>query len=63
MEIAKNKIVPHPLVRIKPGDIVWTWCGKCMDRTDHIYCPGEASEYQCTRCRERRDRGETPKIF
>jgi hypothetical protein len=22
---------------IKPGDVVWTWCGVHMERTDHLW--------------------------
>ena len=21
------------------GDVIWSWCSRCMDRTDHIYKP------------------------
>jgi hypothetical protein len=28
---------PHPLLRIKPGDVTQSWCSRHWDRTDHLW--------------------------
>lgn len=41
--------VPHPLERnrLRSGDHVWTWCSRAMDRTDHLYQPGQMPPLKC----------------
>ena len=41
---------PHPLARLKPGDILWTWCSRSMDREDHLYQPGQTPPLICLHC-------------
>lgn len=33
--------------RIRPGDIVWTWCSKHMDRTSHVYTGNKLICIEC----------------
>lgn len=38
----------HPLAPpLRPGDIVWTWCSRAGDRTDHVYQPGKTPPLKC----------------
>lgn len=42
--------IAHPLVVMRPGMLVWTWCSKCMQRTDHRYQPGTKTPLKCVEC-------------
>lgn len=35
--MALNAIVDAKSPGMRPGDVVWTWCSKHWDRTDHIW--------------------------
>ena len=39
---------PHPLARIEPGDIIWTWCSRSGDRERHLWT---GSKLICLHCR------------
>lgn len=43
---------PHPLERdrIRPGDILYTWCSVSMDRERHLYQPGQTRPLVCLHC-------------
>lgn len=34
---------------ISPGDVVWTWCSKHMERTDHLW---DGFKLICVACRD-----------
>lgn len=38
---------PHPLATIHPGDVIWTWCSKHMDRTTHLW---DGHKLICVEC-------------
>ncbi len=33
--------------RIRPGDVVWTWCSKHMTQTDHVW---DGHKLWCLEC-------------
>lgn len=47
MTTAPATFTPHPLVSIRPGDHIWTWCQAAMDRTDHLYQPDKSPPLKC----------------
>lgn len=34
-------------IRVTPGDVLWTWCSQCMDRTLHLY---DGHKLVCQEC-------------
>ena len=32
---------------MEPGDIIWTYCGICIDRTQHLYQPDQTPPLKC----------------
>lgn len=37
----------YPLTRLRPGDTVWTWCSRHMDRTNHIWTGNKLICLEC----------------
>jgi hypothetical protein len=48
-------LIMHPLVIVKPGDIIETWCPVQMDRTPHAYNPHAKVPLVCLTCHPEKD--------
>lgn len=35
--------------------IIWTWCKKCMVRTEHVYDPSKKIPLACLKCHPEKD--------
>ena len=33
----RARFEPHPLDRVRPGDLLYTWCSRCMEREPHLW--------------------------